>query len=128
MASRARSGIRRRSGRSRIEQGCSRRSSVPVVEGTIVNGDGKRPNRGQLLDAAFRTAVDHIDHHKYGSEADALKSLRRRCRGFTPTQYRNALRKATDPLRSVEEGIAPFDPPYDVGSAEGGWSGFADAA
>jgi hypothetical protein len=93
-----------------------------------VNGDEKRPNRGQLLDAAFRTAVDHIDHHKYGSEADALNSLRRRCRGFTPTQYRNALRKATDLLGSVEEVIAPFDPPYDAGSAEGGWSGFADAA
>ena len=94
----------------------------------MVSGDVRRPSRGQLLDAAFRTAVDHIDHRKYDSEAAALKSLRRRCRGFTPTQYRNALRKATDLLGSVEEVIDPFDPPYDAGGAEAGWAGFHDAA
>jgi hypothetical protein len=82
-----------------------------------MNGDEKRPNRGRLLDAAFRTADDHIDHRKYGSEAAALKSPRRRCRGFTPTQYRNALREATDLLGSVEEAIAPFDRPGRNGTA-----------
>src|SRR5438067_1272455 len=94
----------------------------------MANRDERRPSRGQLLDAAFRTAVDHLDHHKYDSETEAVRSLRRRCRGFTPRQYRNSLRKAIDLLGSVEEVIAPFDPPYDAGRAEGGWTGFSDAA
>jgi hypothetical protein len=62
----------------------------------------RRPSRGQLLDAAFRTAVDHLDHLKYDSEAEAVRSLRRRCRGFTPRQYRNGLRKAIHLLGCVE--------------------------
>src|SRR3954447_26188019 len=85
------------------------------------------PSRGQLLDAAFRTAVDHLDHRKYDSEAAALRSLRRRCRGFTPTQYRNSLRKAIDLLGSVEDVIAPFDPPYDAQRPEPVWAGFPEA-
>src|SRR4051794_31434888 len=91
------------------------------------SGRDARPGRGQLLDAAFRTAVDHIDHHRYDSEEAALRSLRRRCRGFTTTQYRNALRKATDLLASVEEVIAPYGPPYDASRAAGGWGGFPEA-
>lgn len=88
----------------------------------------RKPSRGQLLDAAFRTAVDHVGYWKYESEADALRSLRRRCRGFTATQYRNALSKATVLLGSVEEVIASFDPPYDAVIPDGGWSGFEAAA
>src|SRR5689334_13387325 len=94
----------------------------------MMAGERTRPSRGALLDAAFRTAVDHVDHRKYESEAAAVRSLRRRCRGFTPGQYRNSLRKAIDLLGSVEEVIAPFDPPYDARRAEGDWAGFPEAA
>ena len=94
----------------------------------MANEAERRPSRGQLLDAAFRTAVDHLDHRQYDSEEAAVRSLRRRCRGFTPGQYRNGLRKAIDLLGSVEEVIAPFDPPYDARDAEGGWAGFPEAA
>lgn len=94
----------------------------------MANKAERKPGRGQLLDAAFRTAVDHLDHRKYNTETAAERSLRRRCRGFTPRQYRNSLRKAIGLLGSVEEVIAPFDPPYDARSAEGGWAGFPDAA
>ncbi|HEU5118344.1 MAG TPA: hypothetical protein VFT74_17130 [Isosphaeraceae bacterium] len=93
-----------------------------------MTGEKTKPSRGELLDAAFRTAVDHVDHCKYQSEAEALRSLRRRCRGFSPTQYFNALRRAIELLGSVEEVIAPFQPPYDPREAEDGWSGFPEAA
>jgi hypothetical protein len=88
----------------------------------------RKPSRGQLLDAAFRTAVDHVGYSKYESETGALKSLRRRCRGFTPMQYRNALLRAIELLGNVKEVIAPFDPPYDAVIPDGGWSGFEGAA
>ena len=94
----------------------------------MANGDERGPSRGQLLDAAFRTAVDHLDHRKYGSEEAALRSLRRRCRGFTPRQYRHSLLKAIELLDSVEDVIAPFDPPYDARRAERGWADFPEAA
>jgi hypothetical protein len=94
----------------------------------MANRHERKPSRGQRLDAAFRTAVDYLDHRKYDSEAAALGSLRRRCPGFTPTQYRNSLRKALDLLGSVDEVIAPFGPPYDAPRAERGWAGFPDAA
>jgi hypothetical protein len=93
----------------------------------MVNEAERRPSRGQLLDAAFRTAVDHLDHRKYDTEEAALRSLRRRCRGFTPRQYRNGFRKAIELLGSVEEVIAPFDPPYDARAAEGVWTSFPEA-
>ena len=87
------------------------------------------PSRGDLLDAAFRTAVDYVDHRKYDTEAGALKSLRRRCRGFTARQYEGALRRAVRLLDSVEEVIAPFDPPYDGYQAiEHGWPAGEEAA
>jgi hypothetical protein len=80
------------------------------------------PSRGDLLDAAFRTAVDYVDHQKYGTESRALASLRRRCPGFTPAQYRNALALAMQLLESVEPVIEPFSPPYDnTPSAAQGW-------
>lgn len=84
----------------------------------------QRPSRGRLLDSALRTAIDYIDHHKYDSVEVAVRSLRRRCRGFTPRQYRTALRKAIHLLDNVEAVIAPFDPPYDTLRS---WPGFPDA-
>jgi hypothetical protein len=53
------------------------------------NSDPKKPSRVQLLDAAILTEVDHVDHLKYDSE-EALKSLLRRYREFTRTQFRTA--------------------------------------
>ena len=70
-ASRARSGIRRRSAWPRPEPKSSSDPTVPLVERATVNGAERSPSRGQLLDAAFRTAVEHLDHRKYGSEEAA---------------------------------------------------------
>jgi hypothetical protein len=79
-------------------------------------------SRGDLLDAGLRAAVDYVDHHKYDTDSQALASLRRRCPGFSRTQYHNALVLAMQLLESVEPVIELFSPPYDnTASAAQGW-------
>ena len=72
------------------------------------------PGRGALMVAACNTACDYVLYRKYDSADGAIKSLRRRCKGFTTDQYRRALDRAIEAWGVVGEVIAPFHPPGDV--------------
>jgi len=64
--------------------------------------------------AACNTACDFVLYRKYDSADGAIKSLRRRCKGFTTEQYRQALDHAVEAWEMVGEVIAPFHPPASV--------------
>ena len=62
-----------------------------------MSGAAKRASRGQLLHKAYETAWQFKAYDAYGRDpATALRSLRRRCPGFSAVQYRNALDKAIE--------------------------------